>query len=151
LVVLLMAACARAPGELGPLRQAAEPHLTTFARFETWSTRTCQSDVSSRANDALRDLTFAPLHSERAVLWAEVRSMDGRMLEFAAPIELAGFSFVNVEAPELGRLRMARSPDCRSAAQPTNKGTPCIVIARALADSAEDSLRMAFRDDAPLD
>jgi hypothetical protein len=125
--------------------------LTTFARFERWSARACQSDVSARASEALSEMTFAPLRSERAVLWAEVRSVDGRMLEFAAPIELAGLRFVNVDAAPLGRVRMARSPDCRSAARPGSKGTPCIVLARPAPDAGEDSLRMAFRDSAPAE
>jgi hypothetical protein len=144
LALLLGAACRPAGGGLAAASVAASAHLATFARFETWARRVSRSDVALRGELALQEATFAPLHRERSVLWAEVRHERGGPLQFMTPIALDQLAFVTLEAPELGSLRVAFSTSCHAIGRP-RKVNACVVIARGSRDPLRPSLRMAFR------
>jgi hypothetical protein len=147
-LAVLLSACAREPTSLADASQAASSHLATFARFERWATRVERTDVQLRGEQALREATFAPLRADRSVLWAEVEANTGPALQFASPIDVQPLAFVQVDIPQLGRLKVATSDACRPAAPLHAPSTPCVVIARESAGASSTSVRMAFRQDA---
>ncbi|HEX4354249.1 MAG TPA: hypothetical protein VHZ95_15075 [Polyangiales bacterium] len=143
LLALSLTACAQ--NRIGDAVDASKRHFAAFARFESWAERVEQSDVALRGEAALRETMFAPVRSDRAVLWAEVRAEAGYPLQFPAPLALDDLTFVNVDGAELGPLRVAVSSDCRVLRRPHATDEPCVVIAKRVQGASEAPLTMAFR------
>ena len=146
LCALDVAACRARSGGVANAASAAEAYIPTFVRFAGWARRAAGSDVALQGDEALKEATFAPLRTDRRVLWADVNDEHGQRLTYRTPSAVESLEFVTLDTPELGNVRVAISESCRVVHNGHAAQKPCVVLASG--STPRRSVQVAFELDA---